>query len=59
MKKTFFTVGPSQIYSTVLIHVENAIRDNVLSLSHRGSEFKEIYKRMDVGLEVAENSGGL
>ncbi len=49
-KKTFFTVGPSQIYPTVPIHVENAIKQDVLSLSHRGAEFKSIYKRMDVGL---------
>lgn len=46
----FFTVGPSQIYSTVPSHMENAIKEDVLSLSHRGSEFKEIYKRMDRGL---------
>lgn len=51
----FFTVGPSQIYSTVPTHVENAIRDNVLSLSHRGSEFKEIYKRMGDGLRKLLN----
>jgi phosphoserine aminotransferase len=50
LQKTFFTVGPSQIYPTVPSHMENAIRSDVLSLSHRGSEFKEIYKRMDRGL---------
>ncbi len=54
-KKTFFTVGPSQIYSTVPAHMENAVRDGILSLSHRGSEFKEIYKSMDDGLRKLLN----
>lgn len=49
-KTTFFTVGPSQIYSTVPAHMENAIRQNVWSMSHRGSDFKELYKSMTTGL---------
>jgi phosphoserine aminotransferase len=55
LRKTYFTVGPSQIYPTVPIHVENAIKGDVLSLSHRGSEFKEIYKKMDEGLRKLLN----
>lgn len=55
LKKTFFTVGPSQIYPTVPQIVKNAIREDVLSLSHRGSEFKEIYKKMDDGLRKLLN----
>ncbi len=55
IKKTYFTVGPSQIYPTVPQIVKNAIREDVLSISHRGSEFKEIYKRMDVGLRKLLN----
>lgn len=54
-KKTFFTVGPSQIYPTVPKHMENAMRHNIMSISHRGAGFKEIYKQMDEGLRKLLN----
>lgn len=57
-KKTFFTVGPSQIYPTVPAHVENAIKTNVMSMSHRGSDFKDLYKSMDSGLRKLLNIPG-
>ena len=54
-RKTFFTVGPSHIYLTVPIHVENAITQDILSISHRGAEFKGIYEKMDSGLRKLLN----
>jgi len=55
IKKTYLTVGPSQIYPTIPTHMENALKEDILSISHRGSEFKEIYKRMDMGLRKLLN----
>lgn len=45
MKKTFFTVGPSQLFPTVAKHLQNAVNDDVMSISHRGDEFKKIYSQ--------------
>lgn len=50
MKKIFFTVGPSQIYPTVPSHIQKAVKGNILSLSHRSQEFKDIYKDAVEGL---------
>lgn len=44
MNYTFFTVGPSQLFPTVSKHMKNAIKDNIPSISHRGEQFKNIYK---------------
>jgi len=54
-KKTFFTVGPSQIYPTVPAHMQNAIRHNIMSISHRGSQFKGIFKKASEGLRELLN----
>jgi len=43
MQTVFFTPGPSQIYPTVEKHIKQALKDNILSLSHRGREFKSIF----------------
>lgn len=45
MKRIFFTVGPSQLYSTVRKHIEIALQDDVASISHRGKQFVGIYKQ--------------
>lgn len=44
MKKVFFTAGPSQLYSTVQEHIKNALRDDILSISHRSKLFIEIFR---------------
>lgn len=49
MKKIFFTVGPSEIYPTLSKHIQKALQEQIPSLSHRGAEFKELFK------EVTEN----
>ena len=48
----YFTAGPSQIYPTVPKHLENAIAENIMSISHRGAEFMAIYAAMESGLRA-------
>jgi phosphoserine aminotransferase len=43
MKNIFFTVGPTQLYETVPAHIQKAVEEDVLSISHRSVEFQEIY----------------
>lgn len=45
MKKTFFTVGPSQLYPTVSKHLQIALKSQILSISHRGGQFEEIFSQ--------------
>lgn len=42
MQKIYFTVGPTQLYPTVAKHMSEALANNIPSLSHRSSEFKQI-----------------
>lgn len=51
MKKVFFTVGPSQTYPTFERHMHTALKDQIGSISHRGSQFKDIYKNVDQKLK--------
>lgn len=43
MKHTYFSVGPTELYPTVKTHLAEAMDSGVLSLSHRGPKFAEIY----------------
>lgn len=54
-KKIYFTVGPSQIYPTVPVHIKNALKNDILSISHRGDQFKNIYGSMTSGLRKLLN----
>ncbi len=40
----FFTPGPSQLYPTIPQHLNNAMRENIGSISHRGKEFQMIFQ---------------
>ncbi|MBC8402466.1 MAG: aminotransferase class V-fold PLP-dependent enzyme [Candidatus Marinimicrobia bacterium] len=51
----YFTPGPSQLYPTVPGHLETAFRNGVLSISHRGEEFKEIYATTELNLRMLLN----
>lgn len=53
--RTFFTVGPSQIFPTVSLHIEKAVKNDVLSMNHRGQEFKDLYKSTVDGLRKLLN----
>lgn len=55
MKRIFFTVGPSQIYPTVTKHLNLAIKQDVLSLNHRGQEFKGLFKEVTKNLKKLLN----
>lgn len=44
MKRIYFTVGPSEIYPTIPMHLRDAIKNHIPSLNHRGSEFKKLFK---------------
>lgn len=55
MKKIYFTVGPSEVYPTLYKHLEKAIKRDIPSLSHRGSEFKELFKNTTTGLKKLLN----
>ncbi len=43
MKKIFFTPGPTELYPTVLHHIDKASQDNICSISHRSETFKRLY----------------
>lgn len=55
MKNIFFTVGPSQLYPTVPEHINTALRDDILSLSHRSEKFKDINKTTQLNLRKLLN----
>lgn len=43
MKKIYLTPGPSQLYPTVASHIKTAIKEELLSVSHRSIKFQEIF----------------
>lgn len=43
MKKVFFTPGPSQLFPTVETHLKQAIKDQILSISHRSKTYMEMH----------------
>ncbi len=51
MEKIFFTVGPSQVYPTLYKHLNQAIKEDVPSLNHRGIEFKQLFKNVSDNLK--------
>ena len=45
MKKIFFTPGPTELFPTVSHHIDEALEENICSISHRSETFKQIYAR--------------
>lgn len=43
MRPKYLTPGPSELYYTVDFHLRNAIKEGIPSISHRSSQFQEIY----------------
>lgn len=43
-KNVYFTVGPTQLFETVSTHLETALATDVLSASHRGGWFVDLYQ---------------
>ena len=50
MHKTYFTPGPSGLYYTVEQHAKTALKSGIASITHRGSQFKDIYEQVDTNL---------
>ena len=50
LKQIFFTPGPSQLYPTVSQHIQNATREQIGSISHRGKKFQMIFQEMKESL---------
>lgn len=44
MKKQFFTVGPAQLFYTFEGHLKQALKEDIPSISHRGSQFMKIFQ---------------
>jgi len=42
--QVFFTPGPAQLYPTFETHLQQAIREQVSSISHRSKQFRSIYQ---------------
>ncbi|MBD3288093.1 aminotransferase class V-fold PLP-dependent enzyme [candidate division KSB1 bacterium] len=59
MKKIYFTPGPTELYPTVAAHIENALHEDICSISHRSSRFKDIFKatrdNLKILLEIPDN----
>tara|TARA_X000001036_G_scaffold132475_1_gene125297 strand:- start:1084 stop:2166 length:1083 start_codon:yes stop_codon:yes gene_type:complete len=50
LNQLFFTPGPSQLYPSVPQHLQNAIREHIGSISHRGKKFQMIFQEMKESL---------
>lgn len=51
MKPIFLTPGPSQLYSTIACDIQNALKENILSISHRSEKFQTIFQDVTEGLK--------
>ena len=50
--KIFFTPGPSQLYFTVEEHIKNALKKDILSISHRSKAFKILYQECVENIKI-------
>jgi len=53
--KIYFTPGPSQVYHTFESHLKDAIRDDILSISHRSNQFIKIMEETTAHLRNVLN----
>ena len=53
--KIFFTPGPSQLYFTVEEHIKNALKKDILSISHRSKAFKILYQECVENIKILFN----
>jgi phosphoserine aminotransferase len=52
MSELYFTPGPSALYFTAEEHIKTALKKGVCSTSHRGQQFKDIYKECQDNLKT-------
>ena len=55
MKNIYFTPGPSALYPTVHQHIQEALEDDICSISHRSERFKQIYQNAVASLRKLLN----
>lgn len=55
MNNIFFTPGPSALYFTTEQHIKNALKNNILSISHRSKEYVKIQQATTEGLQQLLN----
>lgn len=48
----YFTVGPSQLHPSLPRYMEDALREDIMSLHHRSQEFKDLYKETSEQLRM-------
>jgi len=55
MKNIFFTPGPSELYYTVEGHIKTALKEQIPSISHRGSTFRNIFRKTSENIRLLLN----
>lgn len=55
MKKIYFTPGPTELYFTVPDHIKQALKDDILCISHRSKAFEHIYRKTVENLKALLN----
>lgn len=55
MNKIYFTVGPTQLYSTVSKHMNQGLADDIYSISHRSGKFMEVFDNAIQGIRKIFN----
>lgn len=52
---TYFTAGPAELYPTFETHLQDAVNDQLGSISHRSSAYKKIHQHTDEQLRQLMN----
>ncbi|MDA1121029.1 MAG: aminotransferase class V-fold PLP-dependent enzyme [Bacteroidetes bacterium] len=55
MRKIFFTPGPTELYYTVEGHIKTGLKEQIASISHRGSAFKRLFQSASENLRLLLN----
>ncbi len=55
MGLTFFTPGPSQLFPTIPLYMQKALKENICSISHRSKSFENIFINTVQGLHTLLN----
>ncbi|MGB3468719.1 MAG: aminotransferase class V-fold PLP-dependent enzyme [Cyclobacteriaceae bacterium] len=53
--QVFFTPGPSQKFYSLEQHLKNALREDIISISHRSADFKRIFEETTENLKLLLN----
>lgn len=53
--KIYFTPGPSKLYPTIQGHIQEALKEDIGSLSHRSKVFEDLYQNIEKHLKLLLN----